>query len=154
MIVRAAGPDDAPAVAALERECLGEDAWPAGLVEQGLSGDLPTVAYLVAVEGDVPVGHAVVSVAGDIADLQRIGVAGAHRRRGVASSLLDAVRTHARGGGADRMLVEVREDNSGALAFYAAHGLVEIDRRPRYYADGTTAVVMRLPLVGGCGGSR
>jgi glucose-1-phosphate adenylyltransferase len=30
-------------------------------------------------------------------------------------------------------------------------GFVEIDRRPRYYRDGTTAVVLRLPLVKGCG---
>ena len=30
-------------------------------------------------------------------------------------------------------------------------GFVEIDRRPRYYADGTTAVVLRLPLGRGCG---
>ena len=53
---------------------------------------------------------------------------------------------------ADRLLLEVREDNREALAFYAGQGFVEIDRRPRYYADGTTAVVMRRPLVRGCGG--
>ena len=50
------------------------------------------------------------------------------------------------------MLLEVRADNRGALAFYAEHGFVEIDRRLRYYRDGTDAVVMRLPLVTGCGG--
>jgi ribosomal-protein-alanine N-acetyltransferase len=38
------------------------------------------------------------------------------------------------------------------LAFYAAHGFVEVDRRPRYYRDGSTAVVMRRSLGGGCGG--
>ena len=35
--------------------------------------------------------------------------------------------------GADRLLLEVRENNAGAIGFYAAHGFVEIDRRPRYY---------------------
>ena len=49
-----------------------------------------------------------------------------------------------RDGGADRLLLEVREDNAGALAFYAARGFVEIDRRPRYYRDGATAVVLAL----------
>jgi ribosomal-protein-alanine N-acetyltransferase len=53
--------------------------------------------------------------------------------------------------GANRLLLEVREDNAGALAFYASRGFIEIDRRPRYYRDGTTAVVLRLPLVKGCG---
>ena len=43
---------------------------------------------------------------------------------------------------ADRLLLEVREDNHVACAFYAARGFTEIDRRPRYYADGTTAVIL------------
>ena len=52
---------------------------------------------------------------------------------------------------AERLLLEVREDNRGALAFYASQGFVEIDRRARYYADGATAVVMRLAGVRGTG---
>jgi ribosomal-protein-alanine N-acetyltransferase len=54
--------------------------------------------------------------------------------------------TRARAGRADRLLLEVRETNEGALAFYAAHGFEEIDRRPRYYRDGATAIVMRRHL--------
>ncbi len=42
------------------------------------------------------------------------------------------------------MLLEVREDNAGALAFYAARGFVEVDRRPRYYRDGATAVMRSM----------
>ncbi len=149
MIVSDAVPDDLDAIAELEDSCLGADAWPAGLIEEGLLGKVPTTHYLVA--GDPVVGHAVVAVAGDIAELQRIAVNAEQRRTGVASALLTAVIARGRREGADRLLLEVREDNRGALAFYAARGFVEIDRRPRYYADGTTAVVMRLPLVKGCG---
>jgi len=152
-LIRPAGADDVPAVAGLERDCLGADAWSEGLIREGVLGDLPTITYLVAeVSGEV-VGHAVTSSAGDIAELQRIAVAPAHRRRGVAASLLAGVVDAARRTPADRLLLEVREDNRGALAFYAGQGFVEIDRRLRYYADGTTAVVLRRPLVRGCGGS-
>jgi len=147
--IRPATAADLDAVVALELTCLGADAWSRGLVEQGLAGTLPTVHYLVA--GDPVVGHAVVSVAGDIAELQRIGVDAAARRTGVASALLERAVALSRRAGADRLLLEVREDNRGALAFYAARGFVEIDRRRRYYADGATAVVMRLPVVKGCG---
>ena len=77
----------------------------------------------------------------------------AARRTGVASRLLAASVALAGDSEADRMLLEVRSDNAGALAFYAARGFVEVDRRPRYYKDGSTAVVMRLPLGKGCGGS-
>ena len=102
--------------------------------------------------GSSILGYAVASFAGDIAELQRIGVDAGSRRSGVASALLREVVRRAPGTGADRMLLEVRADNAGALAFYAARDFVEIDRRPRYYRDGTDAVVMRLPLVAGCGG--
>ncbi|WP_027860424.1 ribosomal protein S18-alanine N-acetyltransferase [Marmoricola sp. URHB0036] len=152
-VIRAAGPDDVDAVARLEDECLGADAWSEGLVREGVLGRLPTVTYLVAEADGQVVGHAVTSSAGDIAELQRIAVAPDHRRRGVAASLLARVVDAARRTPADRLLLEVREDNSGALSFYAGQGFVEIDRRPRYYTDGTTAVVLRLPLGRGCGGS-
>ncbi len=149
--VRAATPGDLDAVVVLENDNLGADAWSFGLLEEGLAGRVPTVHYLVAeVEGSVA-GHAVTSLAGDIAELQRIAVTPGARRTGVASALLDA--SVALAAGADRMLLEVRADNAGALAFYAARGFVEVDRRPKYYQDGSTAVVMRLPLGQGCGGS-
>lgn len=151
-MIRPATPADVEVVTELERDNLGADAWPAGLVAQGVTGDLPTIRYLVAeIEGDV-VGHAVASIVADIAELQRIAVDGDHRRAGLATELLDAVVAEAREGGADRILLEVREDNAGAVAFYAARGFVEIDRRPRYYRDGATAIVMRLPLQAGGGG--
>ncbi|MCW2808425.1 MAG: ribosomal protein S18P -alanine acetyltransferase [Marmoricola sp.] len=145
-VVRAAGADDVDAVARLEAACLGADAWSEGLVREGILGTLPTVTYLVADTDGVVVGHAVTSTAGDIAELQRIAVGQDHRRRGVASALLAGVVEAAAATEADRLLLEVREDNRGALAFYARQGFVVIDRRRRYYADGTTAVVLRLPL--------
>jgi ribosomal-protein-alanine N-acetyltransferase len=151
--VRPAGADDAPAIAALERSCLGADAWSEELVREGVAGSLPTISYLVAEDEGRVVGHATVSVVGDIAELQRIAVDPAYRRRGLASALLDATIALARGGRADRLLLEVREDNAGALSFYAAREFVEIDRRRRYYRDGATAVVMRRSLIEGCGAS-
>ena len=150
-MIRPAAPADVDAVAALEATCQGPDAWGTWLVRDGIEGGLPTIRYFVAeVDGEV-VGYAVGSFVGDIAELQRIGVAPAARRTGVATALLDAVVGEAPATGADRLLLEVREDNAGALAFYAARGFIEIDRRPRYYRDGTTAVVLRLPLVQACG---
>jgi ribosomal-protein-alanine N-acetyltransferase len=150
-MIRPAVPADSDAVTALEASCQGVDAWSAWLVRDGIEGGLPTVRYLVADLDGLVVGYAVASFAGDIAELQRIGVTPAMRRTGVASALLEEVVAQAPGTGANRLLLEVRDDNAGALAFYAAHGFVEIDRRPRYYRDGTTAVVLRLPLVKGCG---
>lgn len=151
-MIRPATAADVDAIARLEQENLGDDAWSHALVEEGVAGELPTVRYLVAQEGEDVVGHAVVSVVADISELQRIAVDPFHRRDGLATRLLGAVVDLARDEGADRLLLEVREDNHGALAFYAASGFVEIDRRPRYYRDGGTAVVMRRGFGPACGG--
>jgi ribosomal-protein-alanine N-acetyltransferase len=150
--VRAATADDATAVAALEESALGSDAWSAGLVAEGVAGRVPTTLYLVATDSAVEpvetlVGYAAASLVADLAELQRIAVAATHRRTGVASDLLARVEAEARRRHADRLLLEVREDNHVACAFYAARGFTEIDRRPRYYADGTTAVVLHKELV-------
>ena len=151
MTVRAATPADVEAIVASEAENLGADAWSHALVEEGVAGRLPTVHYLVAEEREQIVGHAVASLVDDVAELQRIAVAAEHRRAGVATDLLNEVLALAAAGGADRVLLEVREDNAEALGFYAAEGFVEVDRRARYYADGSTAVVLRRSLGRGCG---
>jgi len=143
-----ARPDDAPAIAALEAVALGRDAWSPGLVAEGVAGTLPTVHYRVVRQAGEVVAYAVVSVAGDVAELQRIAVAPGQRRSGLAGTLLADGCRRAAAEGAVRLLLEVREDNAGALAFYLASGFAEIARRPRYYRDGSTAVVMELALTG------
>jgi [ribosomal protein S18]-alanine N-acetyltransferase len=142
MTIRPATAGDLDAVAELELTCLGADAWSRGLVEQGIAAGLPTVSYLVAEVDGVVVGHAVVSAAGDDAELQRIAVDGAYRRRGLAGELLTAVESRAAADGATRLLLEVREDNTTAAAFYESRGFVEVGRRRGYYRDGAAAVVL------------
>ncbi len=144
-MIEPARPDDVAAIVRLEQVCQGADAWSEGLVRDGVTRDVPTVRHLVARDGDV-VGYAVVSIAGDVVELQRVGVDPAHRRGGLATSLLGAVVDLASAEGAERVLLEVREDNADALGFYLASGFDEIARRPRYYRDGATAVIMSRPV--------
>lgn len=143
-MIRAAEPRDVDAVEALELEGLGRDAWSRALIDEGVAGLLPTTSYVVAQDGDAVVGYAAVSVVPDVAELQRITVATSHRRRGLARDLLaEVVRRCA---GAERLLLEVREDNAEARAFYAAQGFTELARRPGYYRDGADAVVLEMML--------
>jgi [ribosomal protein S18]-alanine N-acetyltransferase len=142
-VVRTGMAGDAAAVHALEVELFGADAWSADAVAEALGGgDRHTV---VAEAEDRVTGYAVHRVSGDVADLERVGVHPGLRRSGLGSALLAAVRAQV-GVAAERLLLEVREDNVGARAFYAAHGAVEIDRRRRYYRDGSDALVLQLRL--------
>jgi ribosomal-protein-alanine N-acetyltransferase len=144
---RPAAATDVAAIVALEADSFPLDPWSENLVGEGVGGSLPTVAYLVAEEAGEFAGYAVLSVVDVDAELQRIAVPEELRRTGVATALLAAVRTVAADGGAERLLLEVREDNLAALLFYERHGFTELGRRPRYYRDGTDALVLsaRVP---------
>ena len=108
--------------------------------------------WWVAERDGAVAGHAVVSIVAEIAELQRISVDAAYRRAGVASALLGAVERPGGRAGRRAVLLEVREDNAGARSFYAARGYAELDRRPRYYADGAAAEVMEKHLSADHGG--
>ena len=149
MTLREAKAGDVAAVADLERLLFGADAWNEAQVREELTGERRQAWVL----GDPVVGYAVTLAGGDVVDLQRIAVHPGHQRQGLARRLLEAAVGAARTARADRVLLEVSAANTAALAFYAAAGFVEIDRRRRYYRDGTDAVVMRLPLgAAACGG--
>ena len=146
MNVRPARLEDVDAVALLELDSFPTDAWTADYLRLATERGLPTVRLLVAEADGEIVGHAILSTVFEIAELQRIAVGPAYRRHGHAGALLAAVVATALDEGAERLLLEVRETNQPALAFYASAGFVEIDRRPRYYPDGTTGIVLQLPL--------
>ena len=149
MTVRVATEADVPAVAALDAAVFGADAWSAQQVREELTGD-GRRAWVV---GEPLVGYTVTWRSGDVVDLNRIAVRPEDRGRGLARQLLDAALEASRADRADRVLLEVAATNTAALALYASAGFVEIDRRRRYYRDGTDAVVMRLPLAAArCGG--
>ncbi|MBC7276347.1 ribosomal protein S18-alanine N-acetyltransferase [Nocardioides sp.] len=147
MTVRSAGPDDVDAIAALELEAFPDDAWTPEYLQVAIDGKMPTVRILVAEDGTGKVvGHALVSVVYEIAELQRIATAEQQRRRGIGGALLAASVDLARSEGADRLLLEVRENNAAAIEFYRRAGFVEIDRRERYYRDGATGLVLAMEL--------
>lgn len=145
-MIRAATVDDVPALVVLEQALL-PDPWSAAQVLSELTG--PGRRGWVA--GDEAVaGYAITMTLGDVTDLQRIAVAPDHQRQGLARALLDAALADAAAAGSDRVLLEVSDRNRAAVSLYAAAGFTEIDRRPRYYTDGSDAIVMRRSLARGC----
>jgi ribosomal-protein-alanine N-acetyltransferase len=96
-------------------------------------------------------GYAVLSVAAEEAHLLNVCVGpelqGQGHGRRLVQRMLDVARYH----GAQRLFLEVRPSNPGALMLYQSLGFAEIGRRPRYYpAEGgrEDAIVMGRELVG------
>jgi [ribosomal protein S18]-alanine N-acetyltransferase len=146
VILRAAAGPDAVGVAELERDLFGPDAWSLPMVVAELTGE--DRFAVVAVAGEELIGYAVTMRTGDVVDLQRIGVHPSHRRAGIARALLKAAVERAAAEEAQGMLLEVSAGNGSAIAFYTAEGFAEIDRRRRYYRDGSDALVLRRQLSG------
>jgi ribosomal-protein-alanine N-acetyltransferase len=78
-------------------------------------------------------GYAVLAWLPFEAELQAITVAPKARRQGIAGMLLVHLVARARQGGAERLLLEVRESNAPALALYRQYGFDEDGRRRDYY---------------------
>lgn len=149
-MIRPATVDDAAAIADLEQVLFPGEGWSAVQVADELTG----YGRRGWVAGDdVPLpgiaGYVIMRTVGDVSDLQRIGVAVTEQRAGLASRLLAVAFDGVREEGAERVLLEVAEDNAAARAFYAREGFVEIDRRPKYYRQSVDALVLELGLATG-----
>lgn len=165
---------DLEAIARLESELFGAEAWSRDLLAAELAashGPMADRRYVVvdSQEGDGdgdadeaadraagagPNGPRILGYAGlyhagglTSADLLTIATIPAARGRGIASFMLTELVSTARELGCPDVLLEVRQSNEAAQRLYARHGFVPIGRRRRYYqAPPEDAVVMHLTL--------
>lgn len=93
------------------------------------------------------VGFAVAGLVPPEAELESIAVSAGYQRQGVAQRLFEAMAEEFGQAQVREVLLEVRESNQAARAFYASLGFGEEGRRQGYYADPVEdAVLMRLRL--------
>ncbi len=110
----------------------------------------PSVLSLLASEGDVPCGFLLCQAAAGEGEILTLAVSPAFRRRRIALSLIEALKARARIWPAERLLLEVAEDNAAALSLYNRCGFSILARRRGYYRrdDGSRAdaIVMSCDL--------
>lgn len=87
-------------------------------------------------------GYVFCAFAGGELHVNKIAVTARHRRRGVATLLMDDVLGFAGRSRIEEIYLEVRVSNRPARAFYAALGFREAGRRSRYYLDGEDALLL------------
>ena len=140
-------PGDLTEVHALEMQLFPADAWPREMFDAELAH--PTRQYWVATRERTIVGYAGLMCIPPVADVQTIAVAAGHEGHGLGSALLRTLHHAAVLSGGREILLEVRAENSRAQALYRRFGYEHIHTRPRYYADGHDALIMRCELVAG-----
>lgn len=143
--IRALRPDEADAVAVLERQIFPEEAWSAGMLTEEISS--PWSDYLGAFVDDELVAYG--GIKGDLeGDLMTLGVAFANRGAGIGSRLLNELLNRARHRGMRQIYLEVRASNDSARALYRKVGFQEVGRILRYYQQPTEdAVTMKLEWI-------
>ena len=104
------------------------------------------------VEHGALVAHIVLRTMVDELWVLNVAVDPAHRRKHIATALLDAAIEHGRMSACASLWLEVRESNAAARALYARFELDEKGRRKGYYppippsTERETAVLMSRPL--------
>ncbi|BDU15489.1 ribosomal protein S18-alanine N-acetyltransferase [Lysobacter auxotrophicus] len=138
--------DDLDAVHAVEIRAY-EFPWTVGIFRDCLRADYP--AWVMQHESRI-IGYFLMSIAADEAHVLNICIDPGFQGQGLGRQLLRALVRVARGRGAERVFLEVRPSNAGAIALYHSEGFNEIGRRPRYYParDGREdALVMAIELL-------
>lgn len=122
--------DHVEQIAALEKICF-SDPWSRESIASEL--DNPLALWLVAVEDLQVLGYVGSQIVPDEADVMNLAVQPACRRRGTARLLMQRLFEELKNRGVNRLSLEVRPSNSGAVALYTALGFTLAGRRPDYY---------------------
>jgi ribosomal-protein-alanine N-acetyltransferase len=140
-----AGPEAAETLAALHAQAF-DKPWSAADIAALIGG---AGAYAVLAQDEAPLGMVMSRLLFDEAEILTLAVAPQARRRGVGLALVNAAAALARLGGASSLILEVGEDNPGAVALYEQAGFAQVGRRRDYYDRGgrrIDALLMRLDL--------
>ena len=141
MRVRSAEFGDIPRLMEIERQSPGAAHWSEReyrALFPGARGDessQPRRICLVAETESAVAGFAVALCLGPEWEIENVVVDSACQRQGYASVLLRELLSRAANEGARRVLLEVRESNQVARAFYDRWGFQAIGRRRSYYRD-------------------
>jgi ribosomal-protein-alanine N-acetyltransferase len=128
---------DIPLVTAMADTLRDAPHWQAGTYEIMLDpARIPRRICLVAEDSDRGlVGFGVMVLIPPQAELEAIAVIAECQLRGIAGNLLADLLTELKRLDITEVILEVRESNRSAQAFYRASSFTETGRRPRYYAD-------------------
>ena len=104
---------------------------------------------IAAIIDDELAGYALVSLrkTSRAVRIYSLAVDARFARRGVGRALLMACEAYARRHRRAALTLEVRYDNSSAIALYESSGFRQFGEHARYYADGATALRYEKSLI-------
>jgi [ribosomal protein S18]-alanine N-acetyltransferase len=144
--IRPLTPEDCKSIAFLEAESPQASQWSAdeysGMMLRNLGHGWIAVDGAPAAEAENVVGFIFIRLVADEVEVLNLAVSCAHRRKGIASSLIREATQWARSSGGRSVWLEVRASNAGAIQFYERQGFHAAGRRPRYYSNPAEDAVL------------
>lgn len=143
-VFRKARKEDIEQIALLEAETF-PDAWSIDGLQETMEQNH---AFITVAEADAEiVAYCIVYHVMDEGEIARIAVSKDSRRRGIGWGLLDYTCDCCRKKELQRFLLDVRESNAGARAFYQQYGFAEDGIRKNFYDNPKEdAVLMSMSL--------
>lgn len=144
LIVRRLLEADIDAVVALERTIF-SDPWSEKSIRETYKEERALI--LVAEQHDDIVGYCIAYSVLDEVEIARIAVNSSLRRQGIGHELLEHLAKICKEKGISHLMLEVREGNDKARAFYHAYGFgVDGIRKNYYQSPVENAVLMSMVL--------
>ncbi|SRR5579883_1252942 len=145
--IRHARPDDLDALVALEESSFDHDRVSRAQWRRHIRA--ASAAVLVADTDGSVAGCALLFFRHGSKRARLYSIATSHdsRGRGVGAALLQAAEDEARKRGCETMRLEVRTDNTTAIAMYEKRGYLRRKREPGFYENGADAWRHEKPLV-------
>ncbi|MBE9579366.1 MULTISPECIES: ribosomal protein S18-alanine N-acetyltransferase [Moraxella] len=134
-------------IARVERE-LFDDAWD-GLAVHSVLGQFGAGVLIACDDDDEMLGYCIYQIVFETAEILRIATDSRYQQQGVGGGLLTDFVKLGKDKGAERILLEVRADNSSAIRLYERHGFYQIDVRAGYYKGDwgqTDALILQRDL--------
>jgi ribosomal-protein-alanine acetyltransferase len=129
---------------ALHQECFGEEAMTREMFYEEVEHE--SRVYFVATEGGVPIAYAGAWDTRDDYSIISVAVDAAHRRKGVATQLINRLILDAKSKNIYTITLEVSEQNQSAVNLYRDLGFVVTHTRKDYYKGRIAALIMTLNL--------
>ena len=131
--VRKMLPSDALAIQQLLREAPEAANWTEDAIRSSLRSD-QTLAFVSERDDEIQ-GCVFGTKVADEAEILNLAVKLPLRRKGIAHALVLHILLEWQGQNVQKVFLEVRESNGGAICFYTGLGFQQVGRRKKYYAE-------------------
>ena len=141
LIIRRGEEKDILAIEELEKQCFATP-WSYESLKYDIVENNRALYLVAEIEGEI-VGYVGIWKIVDEGHITNVAVSPAHRRKHIASALLETLFRVTERAGVVQHTLEVRAGNEGAIKLYEGFGFKEAGLRKGYYEDnGEDAIIM------------